>query len=185
VEFENALGLLDDFDLVGAYSPGFGRHLKRVQYTRDRLWLLGLGHAKFGLVDGNTVYVNTYRAKVAAVFRPRRLVLQAATPSEAYPTYMQNDPLSLFVVEEITVNAKSQFAGAARGILQAGGGFSGDGYPAAGFRAEANDSLVKFDTCYPGNEITVTIRGDDSDIIAHEITWDIVVGMFGYSAGRE
>lgn len=165
---------LEDIDLLeGKRARSSGRRLKRIRFTRDRKWLLGFGTAFLGHVLESplpTVYEVTLTAKPAVPFRPRRIELSAV--SEVFPWATAGDPLGIIWVREVKISGKSQFAN------------SPSGFPGSAFRGEADDMLVKFDTCPPGNEIAVTLMIDDSDIADVSDFW-VTVGMIGFAAGRE
>jgi hypothetical protein len=168
---------LEDFDtLEGAPSRASGRRLKRIRFTRDRLWLLGLGTQRMQNPDESgspLIDALTFTTRVAAPFRPRRLVLSAA--SLELPRTSSGSPLGLLWVDDVKIAAKSQFASAP------------GGFPASAFVGEADDSLVKFDTCPPGNEIEVNISSIPGwlSIIGEGDYLYVTAGMFGYAAGRE
>jgi hypothetical protein len=86
-------------------------------------------------------------------------------PFRAKRTLIGATVIATLLVEDIKVGKNSQFVTAG-------------GFPAVGFAGNTFDQSIKFDTAYPGIDITVTITNNDPAVNT------TAVGMFGVAAER-
>lgn len=142
------------------------RMLRRVGYTKDRVYLLHLGILRVGKLDPFTGFW-TFRAEPQVPFRPWRLVISMWSEMVAAFGVLNN-----WLVRDIKVANSSQFVQG-----------SNQGFPASAFLPKASQVLFKFDTCDVGKEITVEMEQIDPANFPDE-TAVITAGMVGFAADR-
>jgi hypothetical protein len=147
----------DDDDIMGDELMGELELVGRAAKRRKRALRRG-GYSRdrglllgFGSKDITSGDTQDFLANPQVPFRPKRIII---------------DPATNIAVQDIKVGKNSQLV-------------SANSFPAVAFQANAFDIGIKFDTAYPGIDITVTLTNNGAGTAT-----GTTVGMFGFAAER-